>query len=73
MISAGFDAALGDPLAGLTLRPDDYHALTRSVMEVASSCCEDRVISALEGGYNLKNLSRCGLAHIRALAGLVHR
>ncbi len=73
LISAGFDAALGDPLAGLTLRPDDYHALTRSVMEVAYSCCEDRVISALEGGYNLENLSRCGLAHIRALAGLDHR
>lgn len=72
-ISSGFDAALGDPLAGLTLQPDDYHKLTLSVTEVAASCCEDRVISALEGGYDLENLTRCGLAHIRALAGLEHR
>ncbi len=69
-ISAGFDAAAGDPLAGLTLKPVDYHELTRKVLEVAASHCEGRVVSALEGGYDLRLLAECGLAHITALAGL---
>jgi acetoin utilization deacetylase AcuC-like enzyme len=69
-ISAGFDAAAGDPLAGLTLRPADYHELTRKVLEIAASHCEGRVVSALEGGYDLRLLAECGLAHITALAGL---
>ena len=69
-ISAGFDAAAGDPLAGLTLTPADYHTLTRHLMEVADRCCAGRVVSSLEGGYDPGNLRRCGLAHIRALAGL---
>jgi acetoin utilization deacetylase AcuC-like enzyme len=70
LISAGFDAAFGDPLAGLTLSPAEYHALTRRVLDSAASHCDGRVVSALEGGYNLENLTRCGLAHLRALAGL---
>ncbi|MGD2152181.1 MAG: histone deacetylase [Gemmatimonadales bacterium] len=69
-ISAGFDAAAGDPLAGLTLEPADYHELTRRVVEIARSHCQGRVISALEGGYDLGLLAECGLAHITALAGL---
>jgi acetoin utilization deacetylase AcuC-like enzyme len=69
-ISAGFDAAYGDPLAGLTLTPVEYHALTRHVLDSAASHCDGRVVSALEGGYNLENLTRCGLAHLRALADL---
>jgi acetoin utilization deacetylase AcuC-like enzyme len=69
-ISAGFDAASGDPLAGLTLQPADYHELTRKVTEVAESQCGGRVVSALEGGYDLRLLADCGLAHITALAGL---
>ena len=69
-VSSGFDAALGDPLAGLTLTPADYHRLTRHVMEVAASQCENRVVSVLEGGYALELLSGCALAHIRALADL---
>jgi acetoin utilization deacetylase AcuC-like enzyme len=70
LISSGFDAALGDPLAGLTLTPAQYHRLTRDVMEIAATHCENRVISVLEGGYDLGLLTRCALAHIRALAGL---
>jgi acetoin utilization deacetylase AcuC-like enzyme len=69
-ISAGFDAAAGDPLAGLTLAPNDYQTLTRHLLQTAESHCEGRVISILEGGYDLTNLARCGLAHIQALAGL---
>jgi len=69
LVSAGFDAAEGDPLAGLTLTPDDYSDLTRKVMELAAEHCDGRVISTLEGGYSLKMLASCGLAHVRALAG----
>jgi acetoin utilization deacetylase AcuC-like enzyme len=69
-ISAGFDAAYGDPLAGLTLTPVEYHALTHRVLDSAAAHCDGRVVSALEGGYNLENLTRCGLAHVWALAGL---
>jgi acetoin utilization deacetylase AcuC-like enzyme len=69
-ISAGFDAAAGDPLAGMTLTPGDYHTLTQRLVEVAESGWDGRIVSALEGGYDLDNLERCGLAHIRALAGL---
>ncbi len=70
LVSAGFDAAHGDPLAGLTLTPLDFHSLTRRVAEIAASNCEGRVVSVLEGGYDLDLLAACGLAHIRALAGL---
>jgi acetoin utilization deacetylase AcuC-like enzyme len=69
-LSSGFDAAAGDPLAGLTLTPSDYHHLTTRVLEAAQSHCGGRLISALEGGYNLDVLAACGLAHVRALAGL---
>jgi acetoin utilization deacetylase AcuC-like enzyme len=71
-ISAGFDAAHGDPLAGLTLTAAEYHDLTRHVMEIAASHCGNRLISVLEGGYDLDLLAGCGIAHIRALAGLDH-
>lgn len=69
-ISSGFDAAAGDPLAGLTLRPADYYGLTVRIMEIAASHCEDRIVSVLEGGYDLAQLAECGRAHIAALAGL---
>lgn len=69
-ISAGFDAAQGDPLAGLTLRPADYSELTRFISAKAAALCHGRVISVLEGGYNLDMLAQCARAHIRALAGL---
>ena len=67
-ISAGFDAAAGDPLAGLTLRPGDYTRLTTRLMEFAAIACDGRIVSVLEGGYDTTNLASCGLAHVRALA-----
>jgi acetoin utilization deacetylase AcuC-like enzyme len=68
-ISAGFDAAAGDPLGGLTLRPLDYYDWTVRLVAWASSTCQDRVVSVLEGGYDLGNLRRCAGAHAAALAG----
>jgi acetoin utilization deacetylase AcuC-like enzyme len=69
-ISSGFDAAYGDPLAGLTLAPADYHELTSRILEQAASLCAGRVVSVLEGGYDLEVLAACGDAHVRALAGM---
>jgi acetoin utilization deacetylase AcuC-like enzyme len=69
-ISAGFDSAYGDPLAGLTLAPGDFHQLTRHLAETAAALCAGRIVSVLEGGYDPETLADCSLAHIRALAGL---
>lgn len=67
MISAGFDAHARDPLAGLHLVEDDYAWATRKLGEVAARCCGARVVSALEGGYDLNALASSTAAHVREL------
>jgi acetoin utilization deacetylase AcuC-like enzyme len=67
VISAGFDSHRDDPLGGLTLEAQDFWTLTREVM---SRLPPRRVISVLEGGYNLAALSESARSHLRALAGL---
>ena len=69
-VSAGFDAAGGDPLGQLTLRPADFATWTARLLDWAASACEGRVISVLEGGYALANLRACGRAHVRTLASV---
>ncbi len=71
--SAGFDAARGDPLAGLTLEPAAYARLTRRLTEAAARRCRGRIVSVLEGGYHPERLSECAVAHVRALAALDRR
>src|SRR3546814_5586563 len=66
-ISAGFDAHAWDPLAGLNLTEEDYAWATAELLGVAEECCEGRVVSTLEGGYDLEALARSGAAHVRAL------
>ncbi len=66
-ISAGFDAHIADPLAQLNLEDDDYRWLTSLAMEVADTHAEGRVLSTLEGGYNLRALASSALAHVTAL------
>lgn len=66
-ISAGFDAHYLDPLAELRLKEDDYTWVTEKLMELASQFSESRIISTLEGGYNLSALGRSATAHIRTL------
>ncbi len=66
-LSAGFDAAAGDPLAGLQFTADDYAWLTQQLCAFADQHCDNRVISALEGGYDLDLLSACAGAHIEVL------
>jgi acetoin utilization deacetylase AcuC-like enzyme len=67
LISAGFDSRVGDPLGRFTLTDEDFAALTRAVMEIAGRHAGGRVVSALEGGYNLKGLASAAAAHVEAL------
>jgi acetoin utilization deacetylase AcuC-like enzyme len=67
LISAGFDSRLGDPLGHFTLGDDDFAALTRLVREVAARHADHRVVSILEGGYNVRGLASAVSAHWKAL------
>ncbi len=67
LISAGFDAHAADPLAGLLLTEDDFSWVTRQLTGLAARCCQNRVVSVLEGGYDLVALGRSAAAHVRAL------
>jgi acetoin utilization deacetylase AcuC-like enzyme len=66
-ISAGFDAHEADPLGQLLLTDDDFTLMTRSVKQWAASACQGRVVSCLEGGYNLDTLGGTVRAHVREL------
>jgi acetoin utilization deacetylase AcuC-like enzyme/formylglycine-generating enzyme required for sulfatase activity len=67
LISAGFDSARGDLLGRLDLTPDGYRAMTKTVRDIAEATCKGRVVSMLEGGYNLDALADSVEAHLRAL------
>jgi acetoin utilization deacetylase AcuC-like enzyme len=67
IISAGFDAHRDDPLANLRLTEDDYAWVTRELMRVAALTSEGRVVSALEGGYDLHAMAASAAAHVKAL------
>jgi acetoin utilization deacetylase AcuC-like enzyme len=67
IISAGFDAHMRDPLANLNLEEDDFAWVTRKIMDVADRCAEGRVVSVLEGGYDLEALGNSAAAHVIAL------
>ena len=69
-ISAGFDAHRDDPLGGMKLVEDDYAWITQQIMAVARQHAKGRIVSFLEGGYNLPALARSAVVHIRALAQL---
>jgi acetoin utilization deacetylase AcuC-like enzyme len=67
IISAGFDAHAADPLAQLRVREPDFAWLTEEICAAADRHCEGRVVSMLEGGYDLDALGRCTAVHLRAL------
>ncbi|MFO1270334.1 MAG: histone deacetylase family protein [Rubrivivax sp.] len=69
-ISAGFDAHREDDLGQLGLVESDYEWITRQLIELAGRHCGGRVVSCLEGGYNLSALARSVAAHVRVLAGV---
>ena len=69
ILSAGFDAHWRDPLGSVGLGEDDYAWVTEALMDVARRHCAGRVISLLEGGYDLQGLSKSVAAHVGALMG----
>jgi acetoin utilization deacetylase AcuC-like enzyme len=69
-MSAGFDAHRDDDLGGMGLVEDDYAWITRQLMTVAREYSGGRIVSCLEGGYNLSALGRSVVAHLKALAEL---
>ena len=67
IISAGFDAHRADPLAELRLEAADFDWITRQIMDAAERLCAGRLVSVLEGGYDLHALAACCAIHVRAL------
>jgi len=67
LISAGFDAHAQDPLANLALREADFDWATAALCDIADRRCGGRVVSALEGGYDLAALASCCAAHVKIL------
>ena len=67
LVSAGFDAHAMDPLADLNLDTDDYYYVTEQIKKVANDCAKGRLVSSLEGGYNLAIIGECAKAHVFAL------
>jgi acetoin utilization deacetylase AcuC-like enzyme len=67
IVSAGFDSRAGDPLGQLLLGDDDFAAMTRTLKAWAREACGGRLVSCLEGGYNLSTLGGAVRAHVRAL------
>jgi acetoin utilization deacetylase AcuC-like enzyme len=67
LVSAGFDAHARDPLAQLRLQADDYAWITAELVALADRHCGGRIVSSLEGGYDLVALAESSVAHLRAL------
>ena len=67
LVSAGFDAHIDDPLGDINLSTEAYYTITKEIVAFANFHCEGRVVSTLEGGYNLNVLSEAGARHVDAL------
>jgi acetoin utilization deacetylase AcuC-like enzyme len=70
LVSAGFDIHFADSLGSMTVTTQGFAGLTRSIMEIAESCCEGKLIMTLEGGYNLEALRDSVKAVLLELAGI---
>ena len=69
-ISAGFDAHRDDDMSNVCLTDADFHWVTEQIVQVAAGSASNRIVSVLEGGYELNSLARCVDAHIRVLMGI---
>ncbi len=69
LISAGFDAHRADPLAPIELEASSFEWMTKGVRTLADECCGGRLVSMLEGGYNLEALGESAAVHLRYLMG----
>lgn len=70
ILSCGFDAHANDPMAYLLLQVSDFVWATKEVMALADEVCDGRVVSVLEGGYDIRALAACTVGHVRALMGI---
>ncbi len=69
MVSAGYDAYIDDPLAGMNVSPEGFAGITRTIIALAEKVCEGKVIFVLEGGYHLKGLQQCVVKTLDELTG----
>jgi acetoin utilization deacetylase AcuC-like enzyme len=69
-VSAGFDAHRDDEMSHVSLTDGDFRWVAKAIMKIATRHAQGRVISALEGGYEIHSLARCVEAHVRVLMGL---
>jgi acetoin utilization deacetylase AcuC-like enzyme len=67
LVSAGFDAHADDPLANIELSEEGFELMTRHLVAIADHCCGGRIVSLLEGGYNLRALGRSLVRHLVAM------
>ena len=67
LLSAGFDAHKNDPLANINLESKDYYTLTKEIMKIAKKVCGNKIVSILEGGYNLAAIQESAKYHVEAL------
>ena len=67
MLSAGFDAHKDDPLAQINLESIDYYTLTNRLLTLAKKLCKGKVVSILEGGYDLNALRESVDFHVKSL------
>ena len=70
ILSSGFDAHEMDPIGGLKVTTQGYATMTKYFVRIAEECCKGRILSVLEGGYNLKALSESVAVHLRELSGM---
>ncbi len=70
VISAGFDAHAADPMAHMRLKTQDFRWVTEKLCDVAGECCNNRVVSILEGGYDVNALAASVREHVRVLMGI---
>ena len=67
LLSAGFDAHRHDPIGQFNLESNDFYTITKRVLEISKLCCEGKVVSILEGGYDLNALTESTEMHVNAL------
>ncbi len=69
IVSAGFDAHMNDPIGGLNVTTEGYHNISKTITKIAGEVSDGKIISALEGGYNLNALAESVTEHLKVLKG----
>jgi Deacetylases, including yeast histone deacetylase and acetoin utilization protein len=67
LLSSGFDAHINDPLAQINLQSKDFAELTNRILKIAKEVCNNKLVSVLEGGYDLQALQESSSLHVQSL------